>query len=114
MIQNRVHKCLLPAGLAASLIVSVTSAQADDLVILSAAAVRPALLEVPALFAKATGHRVKASFGNATAIENKIRAGEQADLLILPMPQLHGLAMQGGLGMVHRSPFGLVRLGIAA
>jgi len=90
------------------------AAQAEDLVILSAAAVRPALLEVPALFAKATGHRVKVSFGNATAIENKIRAGEQADLLILPMPQLHGLAMQGGLGMVHRSPFGLVRLGIAA
>src|SRR3979490_2539544 len=99
MTQNHVHKCLLSTALAAALVGSMPSARADDLVILSAAAVRPALIEGPALFAKATGHRVKLSFGNATAIETKVKAGEPADLLILPMPQLHSLAMQSGLGM---------------
>src|SRR5205814_2075910 len=112
MTKNRV--CFLSAALAAGFIGSMASAWADDLVVLSAAAVRPALLEVPALFAKATGHRVILGFGNATAIESKVKAGERADLIILPMPQLHSLAMQSGLGMVARIPFGLVRLGIAA
>jgi molybdate transport system substrate-binding protein len=113
MIKNRIHKCLLSAAVSAIFIAEMSDTRADDLVILSAAAVRPALVEVPALFAKATGHRVKLSFGNATAVETKVKAGEPADLLILPMAQLHSLAMQSGLGMVARAPFGLVRLGIA-
>src|SRR4051812_35596151 len=64
-----VHICLLSAALAAAFFASTPSTRADDLVILSAAAVRPGLNEVPALFSKATGHRVKLTFGNATAIE---------------------------------------------
>src|SRR6266478_4636452 len=113
MNHNRVHKCLLSAALAAALIAPMSGARADDLVILSAAAVRPALIEVPALFAKATGHRVRLTFGNATAIENKIMAGEPADIVILPQEQLRTLAYQGNaLGMVASNAFGIVRLGV--
>src|SRR3981189_794841 len=78
-----VRKCLLSAALSAACFGSAVSARADDLVILSAAAVRPGLLEVPALFSKATGHRVKLTFGNATAIESKIMAGGPAPILLL-------------------------------
>src|SRR5262249_33172947 len=110
-----VHKYLLSAALFGALAGPMTSARADDLVILSAAAVRPGLLEVPALFSKATGHRVKMSFGNAPAIENKILAGAPADIVILPQEQLRSLAYQGSaLGMVASSAFGIVRLGVAA
>jgi molybdate transport system substrate-binding protein len=84
-------------------------AQADDLTILSAAAVRPALIEVPPLFTQATGHRVTVSFGNATAIQNKVTAGERVDLVILPPQQLDGLLSLLG----NRTPLGVVRLGIA-
>src|SRR5712671_51913 len=114
-IMTLVHKCLLSAALSAAFFASPPSARADDLVILSAAAVRPGLLEVPALFSKATGHRVKLTFGNATAIENKIMAGEPADIVILPQEQLGTLAYQGNaLGMVASNAFGIVRLGVAA
>jgi len=114
MIKYFPCKLFLATALATPLIGSTPPARADDVVTLSAAAVRPALVELPALFEKTTGHRLKLSFGNATAIENKVRAGEPADVVILPMPQLHSLATQMGLGMVARTPFGLVRLGIAA
>ncbi len=96
---------------AASLILcALPSAHADDLTILSAAAVRPALIEVPALFAQATGHRVTVSFGNATAIQNKVRTGDPVDLVILPPQQLDGLLSLVG----SRTALGVVRLGIAA
>src|SRR4030088_2528711 len=100
------HRCLLSAALAVACFGPMPNARADDLVILSAAAVRPGLLEVPALFSKATGHRMKLTFGNATAIENKIMAGEPADIVILPQEQLRTLAYQGNaLGMVASNAF---------
>ena len=66
-------------------------AVADDLVILSAAAVRPALIQLPAMVEKATGHRVTVSFGNATAISKKVIDGDRVDVVILPPPQLKAL-----------------------
>jgi molybdate transport system substrate-binding protein len=101
-------------ALAAAVLTGAPRAHADDLKILSAAAVRPALIEVPALFAKATGHRLAVSFGNATAIQNKVAAGEPADLVILPPPQLDGLIGRGLLAGGSRTALGVVRLGVAA
>src|SRR5262245_47782925 len=99
------------AIVAASLaLCALPAAYADDVTILSAAAVRPALIEVPPLFAQATGHRVTVSFGNATAIQTKVTAGERVDLVILPPQQLDGLHSLLG----NRTPLGVVRLGIAA
>ena len=43
------------------------------------------------MFAKATGHRVTVSFGNATAIQTQVVDGERVDLVILPPQQLDGL-----------------------
>jgi molybdate transport system substrate-binding protein len=103
---------LLVALMAAA--VGCTRAQADELVILSAAAVRPGLLEVPPLFAKATAHRVTMSFGNATAIQNRVLGGERADVVILPHAQLDGLVPRGALAEGTRSDLGVVRLGVAA
>jgi len=98
-------------GLAVIALAALSSARADELTILSAAAVRPALIEVPPLYAKASGHRVTVGFGNATAIQNKVAGGEPVDIVILPPAQLDGLARQGLLGAGRA--FGVVRLGIA-
>jgi len=99
------------AAVAAVMSATTTGAQADDLTILSAAAVRPALIEVPPLYAKASGHRVTVSFGNATAIQNKVTAGEPADIVILPPAQLDPLVRQSFMSAAR--PFGVVRLGVA-
>jgi molybdate transport system substrate-binding protein len=100
------------AGLVAIAITAAPTSKADELTILSAAAVRPALIEVPPLYAKASGHRVTVSFGNATAIQNKVSAGDPVDVVILPPAQLDPLVRQGLLSAGR--PFGVVRLGVAA
>jgi molybdate transport system substrate-binding protein len=105
---------LLVAAALCTAVFGGKQAHADDLVILSAAAVRPALLEVPALFAKATGHHVTLTFGNATAIQNKVVAGERADVVILPPPQLDALVRRGVIAEGTQANFGVVRLGVAA
>src|SRR5262249_31766571 len=78
-----ITKSVLIAGLLA--FAPALCARADDLAILSAAAVRPALIELPALFAKATGHRMTVTFGNAAAIEDKVTAGGPGDLGLPPL-----------------------------
>jgi ABC-type molybdate transport system substrate-binding protein len=82
---------LLRASVAILSLFAATAARCDDLVILSAAAVRPALIQLPALIEKATGHRVVVSFGNATAINTKVVDGERVDVVILPPRQLTAL-----------------------
>jgi molybdate transport system substrate-binding protein len=88
-------------------------AHADDLVILSAAAVRPALIQLPAMVEKASGHRVTVSFGNATAINAKVVDGDRVDIVILPPGQLTALIGHGHLSADGRADLGVVRLGIA-
>jgi molybdate transport system substrate-binding protein len=105
-------KTAVVAGLV--LLASLSGADADELTILSAAAVRPALIEVPALFEKATGHQVKVSFGNATVIQDKVAAGDAVDLVILPPRQLDDLIERRFLARGSRTALGVVRLGVAA
>src|SRR5262245_48185774 len=88
-------------------------ARADDLVMLSAAGVRPAVVRLPALFEKASGHRVTVSFGNATAISTKVSDGDRVDVVILPPQQLKALIGHGHLAADGRADVGVVRLGVA-
>jgi molybdate transport system substrate-binding protein len=105
-------RSVLTAVLAA-LLLPTPAAKADDLVILSAAAVRPALLQLPAMVAKTSGHRVTVSFGNATAISGKITAGDRVDIAILPPRQLTDLIKRGTLSADGRANLGVVKLGVA-
>jgi molybdate transport system substrate-binding protein len=105
-------KTAVVAGLL--MLATLSGAGAEELTILSAAAVRPALIEVPPLFEKETGHRVKVSFGNATAIQDKVAAGDAVDLVILPPLQLDDLIERRFLTEESRTALGVVRLGIAA
>jgi molybdate transport system substrate-binding protein len=106
-------RSMLFVGLAVLSLAATPAAQADDLAILSAAAVRPALLQLPALFEKASGHRVTVNFGNATAIADKVTAGDRVDIVILPPRQLTELIKQGHLSADGRADLGIVRLGVA-
>ena len=94
-------------------LLAATAARADDLVILSAAAVRPALIQLPALFEKASSHRVTVSFGNATAINAQVVKGDRVDVVILPQQQLTALIGHGHLSADTRADLGVVRLGVA-
>jgi molybdate transport system substrate-binding protein len=90
-----------------------SSAGAAELVVLSAAAVRPVLEQVPALFAQATGNKVTVSYGTAGAIGDKVAAGDRADLVIVPPAQMEALAKDNLVIAGSKSDLGLVRLGAA-
>ena len=51
-------RAVIVAGVAAVMLATATGVHADDLTILSAAAVRPALIEVPPIYTKATDKRI--------------------------------------------------------
>jgi molybdate transport system substrate-binding protein len=101
------------AAIAALSLAWAQPSRADDLVILSAAAVRPALVQLPLLFEKATGHRLTIGFGNAAVISSKVAKADPIDLVILPPPQLAALIGKGHLVAEGRADLGVVRLGVA-
>jgi molybdate transport system substrate-binding protein len=98
------------AGLA---LFAAHAATADDVVILSAAAVRPALTQLPAIVEQTAKHRVVMSFGNAAAIHTMVVDGKRADIVILPPRQLTALIGHGHLSAHGRADLGIVRLGVA-
>jgi len=103
----------LRTAIAGVLLLAAHAANADDVVILSAAAVRPALSQLPAMAEKASGARVALSFGNAAAIHSMVVDGKRADIVILPPRQLTALIGHGHLSADGRVDLGIVRLGVA-
>lgn len=106
-------RSVLHAAVAGVALLAACNAQADDVVILSAAAVRPALVQLPAMVEKSAGHRVALSFGNAAAIHTMVVDGKRADIVILPPRQLTALIGHGHLSADGRVDLGIVRLGVA-
>jgi molybdate transport system substrate-binding protein len=104
---------MLHAAIAGIALLEVQAAKADDVVILSAAAVRPAMIQLPAMVEKTASYRVVMSFGNAAAIHTMVVDGKRADIVILPPRQLTALIGHGHLSADGRADLGIVRLGVA-
>jgi molybdate transport system substrate-binding protein len=106
----------LLARLAGSLAVAAclggAAAQADPLAVMSAGAVSDGLRELIADHTKATGVEVTLVVGNVGMIQDRLRAGEAADVLILSAAALGDIEKSGGLagGAV---PLGRVGIGVA-
>ena len=98
---------------ATTLLAFSAGARADELVALSAAAVKAPLEAARGLAEAATGNTLRASYGTAGAIRDKVTAGQPADIVVLPPARLDEL-VQGGLLLPDgRAPLGVVRLGVA-
>ena len=87
-------------------------ADADEIVVLSAAAVKAPLDAARDRAVAGTGSSLRASFGTAGAIRDKVTSGEPADIVVLPPARLDELA-QRGLLLPGHVDLGVVRLGIA-
>src|SRR5258708_381478 len=91
----------------------IEPSRAADLVVLSAAAMRSSMEDVPARFEEATGHHVRFVFGTAGGVRDKIVAGEAVDLVILPPAPLEALMKSGLVVEGSRADLVLVQLGAA-
>jgi hypothetical protein len=61
---------------------------------------------VPPIVAKTTGHHLTVSFGNATAIRDKVIAGDRVDVVVLPPMQIDELIGRGLLLAASRADLG--------
>src|SRR5689334_10068567 len=96
------------AALAALSFLAMQSASADELAILSAAAVRPALIQLPAMVETDLGHKLTVEFGNANQIQKKVVDGARVDVVVLPPRELTALIGHGHLAGDGRFDLGVV------
>jgi molybdate transport system substrate-binding protein len=96
-------------------VASETSSEstATELKLLSAVAVRPAILDLLPAFERVTGRKVAASFGLNPAVKMRIEAGELFDVVVITGDMLEDLIRQGKIAFGSRRAFGRVGLGVA-
>ena len=98
--------------LAVCIVALPPAAGADEIVVLSAAAVKAPLEAARDLSVAATGNRLRETFGTAGAIRDKVASGDPADIVVLPPARLDELARRG-LVLPDHVDLGTVRLGVA-
>ena len=76
---------------------SVTPLSAAELRVYSGGAPQETLKLLAPEFEKATGHRVAFTFAVVGAIQQRLEAGEKADVVLLPAPLIDALDGAGGI-----------------
>jgi molybdate transport system substrate-binding protein len=100
------------AGVLLMAVAMIHPALADELVVLSAAAVKSVMADVPARFEAATGTKIRFVFGTAGVIRDAA-VGGPFDIAILPPAPLEDLVKRGLVIADSRHDLGAVRLGAA-
>src|SRR5262249_22806832 len=95
-------------------VVSCAAAQAGEIVVLAAAAVQEPFEAVVHAFEHDTGNKVAAAFGSVGAIQAKLKAGANADLVILSTPLVAAAEKDGSARAGSRAVVGRVEIGVAA
>jgi molybdate transport system substrate-binding protein len=85
------------AGAAWAILLSLNAgpANAAEVKVLSAVAVKSALDELAATFERSTGDKVTISYAVAGEVIKRVQTGESADVTILPKPRMDELVQQG-------------------
>lgn len=97
--------------LALVLSATATRANAVEIRVLSGGGPKAAVQAVIPEFEGATGHRVRPTFAHVSVIQQKLVAGEKADLILLPVPLIAAIEKSVGLRPEGRIVF--ARVGIA-
>src|SRR5215212_7708946 len=91
-IQRRLGAAkVVRASLAAVTLAFSTQIHAADLRVISGGAAQQVLQTLTAKFESSTGSKVELSFAVVGAIQQRLAAGEKADVVLLPVPLLDGL-----------------------
>ena len=88
-------------------------ARADALKVMSAGAVENALKALATDYTKANGVTVEFVIGNVGMIQDRLKAGETADVVILSAAAIDTLDKSGGLAPGGAAPLGRIGMGVA-
>jgi len=75
--------------------VMVSAADADEVKLLSAFVLKPAIAELAPEFERASGHTLAITYESAGIVRDRIQNGEAADVAIIQKPAVAALAQQG-------------------
>jgi molybdate transport system substrate-binding protein len=106
---------LAAAGIAAVILSSQTDvANAAEVKVLGAVAVKAALDDLVGGFERATGHKVTIAYATAGVLRDRIKGGEAFDITILPRPAMDPLVAQGAIAPASATVFArsLVSIGV--
>jgi molybdate transport system substrate-binding protein len=96
----------------ALLFATMTAAQAADLKVLVTTAMKAAIDELAPQFERASGHKLRVTYGPSGALAKRIADGEAADLIVIA-GGVDELAAQGKVAADSRSDVARVRIGVA-
>src|SRR5215471_2068039 len=102
---------LASALFALALTPSATLANADEIRVLSGGGAQGVLRAVIPEFERATGHQVRPTFAHVNVVQQKLAAGEKADLIFLPVPLI--ARVEKTLPLRSGGRVALARVGIA-
>ena len=85
---------------------------AAEITVLSAGAVKPAVADLAEAFGRETGHEVKFTFGTVGTLQQKIAAGERADLFFMTDVAIEELARKSIVVSGTRTDIARVGIGI--
>jgi molybdate transport system substrate-binding protein len=91
-----------------AVMVTSMSVSAAEIHVMSGGAPREVFNLLTSKFERQTGNKVKFTYAVLTVLREKIAAGEKADVLVMPVPMLDGLAREGKLRSDDRATFGVV------
>lgn len=88
------------------------SVSASEIHVMSGGAPKEVFVLLTPKFEKMTGYKVKFIYAVITALREKLAAGEKADVLVMPVPVLDGLAKDGKVRADARAAFGTVGISV--
>lgn len=107
-MQSRTAFALLVAAM-----IGIDAAQAAEVKVMAANAVREAYLELASDFEKSTGHKVTTIWGGTEGVTKRISGGEVVDIVIIAAPNIDRLIAEGKLASGSRADFAKAGVGVA-
>jgi molybdate transport system substrate-binding protein len=99
-------------GLALFGITAGSTTRADEIRLLSASALHPAIDALIPDFEKSSGHKITVAYGTAGAVADRVQKGEAVDMVISSVPMIDRLQTQGKVVAGSRVIFAKVGVGV--
>jgi molybdate transport system substrate-binding protein len=93
--------------------IGIGAAQAAEVKVMAANAVKEAYLELVSAFEKSTGHKVTTIWGGTERVAKRVGGGEVVDIVLIAAPSIDRLIAEGKLVAGSRADFAKSGVGVA-
>jgi molybdate transport system substrate-binding protein len=97
----------------ASIVIGINAAQAAEIKVMAANAVKEAYVELVSTFEKTSGHKVTTIWGGTEGLAKRVSDGEVVDMIIIAAPNIDKLIAEGKLVKGSRADFAKSGVGVA-